>query len=86
MRTLWENTRAFPHLDYLVYSNPLRNEETRLTYGQTWDQVARLAHTLRDVYGVRKGDKVAIASRNNIEVIHFWGYLIGPLRDRTRLA
>jgi acyl-CoA synthetase (AMP-forming)/AMP-acid ligase II len=67
MRTLWENSRAFPQLDYLVYSNPLRNEESRLTYGAAWDHVARLAHALQDM-GVKKGDKVVVASRNNIEV------------------
>ncbi|KAI9004443.1 AMP-dependent synthetase and ligase [Hyaloraphidium curvatum] len=72
MRVLFENTRAFPQLDYLVYSNPLRNEEVRLTYGGAFEQVCRLAHTLKYRFGVQKGDKVAIASRNNIEWILVW--------------
>ncbi|KAF8581157.1 acetyl-CoA synthetase-like protein [Ramaria rubella] len=53
--------------DYLVF------ESTRITYGQVDAMVQRMASILREVYGVRKGDRVGIAMRNYPEwVITFW--------------
>lgn len=43
---------------FLVYENE------RLTFEETWRKACTLAHVLVDAYGVRKGDRVAIAMRN----------------------
>ena len=48
-------------------------ENERLTFKDVSDQVVRAAGMLRDRYGVRKGDKVAIVSRNYPEwIVAFW--------------
>ncbi|KTT74695.1 class I adenylate-forming enzyme family protein [Sphingomonas endophytica] len=39
--------------------------EERLTFGQVHDAATRVAHALVDGYGVRPGDRVAIAARNS---------------------
>ena len=43
---------------FLVYENE------RLTFEQTWRRACTLAHVLVNDYGVKKGDRVAIAMRN----------------------
>ncbi|KAF8509850.1 hypothetical protein BU17DRAFT_55903 [Hysterangium stoloniferum] len=68
--TVTENTLVHD-LDYLVF------EDTRITYGQADQMVQRAASVLREVYGVRKGDRIAIAMRNYPEwVIVFWAAAI----------
>ncbi|MCB1687914.1 MAG: acyl--CoA ligase [Halioglobus sp.] len=51
--------RAHGDLEFLVY------EGQRYTYAQYFEQVDGLAASLQLDYGVRKGDRVAIAMRNN---------------------
>ncbi len=43
---------------FLVY------EDERLTFEETWRRACTLAHVLVNEYGVKKGDRVAIAMRN----------------------
>lgn len=43
---------------FLVY------EDERLTFEQTWRRACTVAHVLVNTYGVKKGDRVAIAMRN----------------------
>ena len=53
--------------DYLVY------EDERYTYEQIFRRVCTLSEKLRSEFGVRKGDRVAIAMRNYPEwVMTFW--------------
>ncbi|MFM1895994.1 MAG: hypothetical protein RLZZ385_1068 [Pseudomonadota bacterium] len=47
--------------DFLVY------QEERFTFGQTYAIAQHMARTLVDTYGLGKGDRVAICSRNNPE-------------------
>ena len=58
MREIWENTAAFGDRDYVVY------EDERYTYTEVAAQVRALAHHLREVHGVGRGDRVALALRN----------------------
>jgi long-chain acyl-CoA synthetase len=44
--------------DFLVY------QDERLSFAQTMDRVDALAHALVERYGVKKGDRVAVAMRN----------------------
>ena len=44
--------------DFLVY------QDERLSFTQTMDRVDALAHALAERYGVKKGDRVAVAMRN----------------------
>ncbi|MQA95669.1 MAG: AMP-binding protein [Streptosporangiales bacterium] len=55
------DARAFGDRDFLVYG------EERVTHGEHADLVATLARRLIEEYGVRKGDRVAIAMRNHPE-------------------
>ena len=49
-------------------------EDERLTFGEHYRAAATFAHRLIDGYGVRKGDRVAIAMRNFPEwLLAFWG-------------
>jgi long-chain acyl-CoA synthetase len=67
MRQIWENTAAFADRDYVVY------EDERYTYAEIGAQVRALAHHLRDVHGVGRGDRVALALRNYPEwVVGYW--------------
>ncbi|MBD3646206.1 MAG: acyl--CoA ligase, partial [Pseudomonadales bacterium] len=64
---------------YLVY------EDDRMTYAEHYEKVCRLAHLMASEYGVRKGDRVAIAMRNYPEwPLCFWatvacGAIVVPL-------
>ena len=49
---------AFADRDYIVY------EEERVTYRALYLAVQHMAKTLRETYGVKKGDRVAIIMRN----------------------
>ena len=58
LRAVLARSGGFAERDFLVYQGE------RLTHGQHFAAVARLAHLLVDAYGVRKGERVAIAMRN----------------------
>ena len=49
-------------------------EDERITFQQLLDRALKVAGLLRDQYGIGKGDRVAIVSRNYPEYIStFWG-------------
>ena len=79
IRTLFMATLAHGERDYLVY------EDERLSYAAHGARVIRLAHVLVDRFGVRKGDRIALAMRNLPEwPVVFWasvcvGAVIVPL-------
>ncbi|MGD9999580.1 MAG: class I adenylate-forming enzyme family protein [Ilumatobacteraceae bacterium] len=67
MRALWELAGGYADRDYVVY------EDERYTYAEIGAQVRALARLLRDVHGVREGDRVAVAMRNYPEwVVSYW--------------
>jgi len=53
-----QNARSFGDATFLLY------EGERWTFAQTMDQVDGLCHLLVHKYGVKKGDRVAVAMRN----------------------
>jgi long-chain acyl-CoA synthetase len=64
---LLERSRAFGDAEYLVFG------ATRLSYAAHLRQVASVATALRDRFGVRKGDRVAILAANRPEwIVTFW--------------
>ena len=79
LRVVFDEMRAHGQKDYIVY------EGDRLTFADAIRASSTLAHELRDRYGVRKGDRVAIAMRNFPEwAIAFWaittlGAVVVPL-------
>ena len=79
LRTIVEHSRQFAERDYLVY------EEQRLSYEQHYQQVVTLGHALIEQYGIKKGDRIALAMRNYPEwPVIFWttvsiGAVIVPL-------
>ncbi|KAF5363672.1 hypothetical protein D9756_000643 [Leucocoprinus leucothites] len=80
---LWPSLRAFwllavkDHADkvYVVY------EKQRYTYRQVFERSVQAAAVYRDVYGICKGDRVAICSRNYPDfLVAFWAcHLIGAV-------
>lgn len=62
-RAMLETTAFHGDKTFVVY------EDERLTYAEFFRATATLAHALREVFGVRKGDRVAIAMRNYPEWI-----------------
>ena len=67
MRTLWELAAAHGDKTYVVY------EDERHSYAEISAMSRMLAHHLRDVHGVQRGDRVAIAMRNYPEwVVAYW--------------
>ncbi|KAJ3742665.1 hypothetical protein DFH05DRAFT_1501677 [Lentinula detonsa] len=82
-KNLWPSLRVFwlavckLHEDkiYIVY------EEERFTYKQMLEKSMKAAAVLANSYNVRKGDRVAICSRNCIEyLVAFWAcHLIGAV-------
>ncbi|KAJ8080081.1 hypothetical protein PM082_016909 [Marasmius tenuissimus] len=82
-KNMWPSLRAFwlwaceEHKDktFIVYGSE------RHTYSQALARSAKAAHMLRAVHGIRKGDRVAIASRNYPEyMVVFWAcHLIGAV-------
>jgi long-chain acyl-CoA synthetase len=77
--TILEQSRAHGDAVFLVY------EDERMTFAEHHRRAAALAHLLVDDYGVRPGDRVAIAMRNFPEwPIAFWaaaaaGAVVVPL-------
>jgi long-chain acyl-CoA synthetase len=67
MRFVWEMARGHGDKDYVVY------EDERMTYAQVDAQVRSLADALVNTYGVKPGDRVAVAMRNYPEwVVAHW--------------
>jgi len=63
LRFLFELASGYGDQDHLVY------EDERLTFADVWAQVGAMGALLHDRYGVRHGDRVAIAMRNYPEWI-----------------
>ncbi len=76
-----EASRAHGERVFLVY------EDEQITFEEHFRRAAHLAHVLRDRFGVREGDRVAIAMRNFPEwSVAFWaaaaaGAVIVPLNS-----
>jgi steroid-24-oyl-CoA synthetase len=67
MRSVWELATLNGDRPYLVY------EDEHHTYGEVAAQVRALAGALATTYGVRRGDRVALAMRNYPEwVVGYW--------------
>ena len=89
LRVVLEHSRAHGELDFLVYDGDAPGAQPgrfdRLTFDTHFRAAATLAHRLRDTFGVRSGDRVAIAIRNLPEwSIAFWaatsaGAIVVPL-------
>jgi long-chain acyl-CoA synthetase len=79
LRAVLELSVGHGDQDFLVY------EDERISFSEHYAKVATLAHTLVDRFGIKKGDRVAIAMRNLPEwVIAFWasiavGAVVVPL-------
>src|SRR5712671_142648 len=58
LRLLLENSLAWGAREFLVYENE------RVTFERHFDDVALLAREFAVRYGVKKGDRIAIAMRN----------------------
>lgn len=67
--------KVFAAREYLVYEGEIA------TYKQVYQQTLLVAHWLQSQFQVRRGDRVGIAMRNNIEhVIGFWAcHLLGAV-------
>lgn len=76
---IFQSTSAFSDRTYLVY------EDERMSYQDHYNAVSKLASLLVNDYGVKKGDRVAIAMRNYPEwPVCFWaaavaGAVVVPL-------
>src|SRR4051794_12471669 len=86
LRTVLELTRGHGAKDFLVYAGEDSSEPVeRTTFEEHFRQAATMAHRLVDHYGIRPGDRVAIAMRNYPEwAVAFWaaaaaGAVIVPL-------
>src|SRR5215468_2438926 len=67
LRALLESSRAHGDKEYIVYA------DERINYAQHFARASAFANALREHYGVRKGDRVAILAANRPEwVIAFW--------------
>ncbi|KAL1759440.1 hypothetical protein FB107DRAFT_205000 [Schizophyllum commune] len=76
MRAFWlDSVRRYGKRTYIVF------EDQRVTYEETHMQAVRLATALKRAYGVSKGDRVAIVSRNCIEYMNaFWAcHMLGAV-------
>lgn len=83
LREVLERHRDLPR-DFLVYIDE-HGRDHRLTYPEHYRACCRLAHALVHEFGVRKGDRIALAARNLPEwSVVFWavtgiGAIIVPL-------
>ncbi len=79
LRAVLELSAAHGDADFLVY------EDERMTFAEHFASVVTLAHALTERFGIRPGDRVAIAMRNLPEwVMAFWaaisaGAIVVPL-------
>jgi long-chain acyl-CoA synthetase len=79
LRSVLELSRGHGDATFLVY------EDERITFEEHFQLVAQLAHVFTERYGIRPGDRVALAMRNFPEwAITFWataavGAIIVPL-------
>ena len=79
LRSILEASAVHGGATFLVY------EDERVTFGEHLEEAAALAWGLAGLYGVRKGDRVAVAMRNLPEwVVGFWagaalGAIVVPL-------
>jgi len=68
---IFREIQSYTERDYLVY------EGERYRYGEIIRAVEHLAQSLQRQYGIRKGDRIAIAMRNYPEwVIAFWAIAV----------
>ncbi|MDP9148853.1 MAG: long-chain fatty acid--CoA ligase [Myxococcota bacterium] len=58
MRAIFDASRRWRAREYIVY------EGERVTFDAHWRAASALGHALRDQFGVKKGDRVAIGMRN----------------------
>ena len=65
-----QNARNFGDATFIIY------EGEKWTFGKTMDQVDGLCHLLVNTYGVKKGDRVAVAMRNFPEWIMAFAAII----------
>lgn len=76
LRVFWlQSTATYRNDTYLVYN------DTRLTYAEVLQLSLTAAAIFRSTYGIKKGDRVAICSRNLPEyLVAFWAcHLIGAV-------
>src|SRR5689334_2830803 len=76
LRSVLELSRNHGDKDFLVYAEEhgAVSDAERTTFEQHYRQAATVAHRLIEDYGVRPGDRVAIAMRNFPEwAVAFWG-------------
>ena len=67
LRDVWLSTAGHGDKDYLIY------EDQRLTFAQSHARVAAIANAMVERFGVRPGDRVAIAMRNYPEwTLAYW--------------
>ena len=66
LRDIWIGTAVYQDREYLIY------QDERLTYAETHQQTASIAHWLYE-HGVKPGDRVAISMRNYPEwMLAYW--------------
>ncbi|KAF8973261.1 long-chain-fatty-acid-CoA ligase [Flammula alnicola] len=82
-KNLWPSLREFWLSAVSQYSGDtyIVYEDQRLTYSQVHDRATKVAALFRNVYNIKKGDRVAICSRNCPEyLVIFWAcHLIGAV-------
>lgn len=70
LRDVVLNSKQWDFREYLVY------HDERVTYAAHYKAVAHLARALRETFGVRKGDRVAVVMRNYPQwAVGFWAAL-----------
>ena len=71
---VFDQSRAHGDADFLVYADGDGRDTDRVDFSTHYALAATFATRLREDYGVRPGDRVAIAMRNFPEwVVAFWG-------------
>ncbi|KAH9485387.1 Long-chain-fatty-acid--CoA ligase FadD13 [Psilocybe cubensis] len=82
-KNLWPSLREFWLSAVSQYSDDtyVVYEDQRLTYSQVHARAVRAAGVFRDVFGIKKGDRVGICSRNCPDyLVAFWAcHLIGAV-------
>ena len=71
LRDIFEIGRSHGELEFLIYG------DERITYRAHANAASKLAHILKDTYGIQKGDRVALVMRNLPEwPVVFWASVI----------